>query len=436
MQVQHSINKDTVICISISANPGNFGAAFHNSGYSLLGLNWIYISRKVETALQLKAAIDSVRALKIKGCSVSMPHKERVIKYLDELDPVAKRIGAVNTIKQQNDGTLKGYNTDYYGAKKVLAEILKEGQEVLMLGAGGVGKAIGLALKDLGANLTIANRTYKKAKELANTLKARAIPWEKIYSQKGYLLINATSVGMNNPDAMIVDEEIISNFAVIKDVVIYPAQTRLIREAKRQGKKTIPGTLMCVYQAAEQFKIYTGYEAPQVLILKTLSNLKNSAHKNKLNFIIDVDGVMTTGQFLYSANGKAYKVFGPHDADGLKMIRDKVNIIFITSDKLGFPISQKRIGDMGYPIEIVSEQERYNYIKEKYGFENTIFMGDGIFDATVLKASKFGIAPKNARKEAREAADFVTSSNSAEGAVCDACLEIKKRLLKERNNVS
>lgn len=149
----------------------------------------------------------------------------------------------------------------------------------------------------------------------------------------------------------------------------------------------------------------------------------------KLNFVLDVDGVMTTGHFLYSVEGKALKIFGPHDADGLKLVRDKVNIFFITADKKGFAISKKRIEDLGFEIELISEQDRYNYVKDKFGFENTIFMGDGIFDAPLIKACKFGIAPANARQEAKEAADFITPSKSAEGAVCDACLEIKKKFL-------
>ncbi len=149
--------------------------------------------------------------------------------------------------------------------------------------------------------------------------------------------------------------------------------------------------------------------------------------KMKPNFVLDVDGVMTTGHFFYSAEGKVLKIFGPHDADGLKLIRDKVNIFFITADKKGFSISKKRIEDLGFEIELISEQDRYNYVKEKFGFENTIFMGDGIFDAPLIKACKFGIAPANARFEAKEVADFITPSKSAEGAVCDACLEIMKK---------
>ena len=147
----------------------------------------------------------------------------------------------------------------------------------------------------------------------------------------------------------------------------------------------------------------------------------------KLNFVLDVDGVMTTGQFLYSNKGKEYKIFGPHDADGLKLIKDKVNIIFISADERGFEISKRRIEDIGFAIELVREKNRYNHIKKKFGFENTIYMGDGIFDASILKECKFGIAPANARTEAKKVADFVTLSKAGEGAVCDACIEIDRR---------
>ena len=145
-------------------------------------------------------------------------------------------------------------------------------------------------------------------------------------------------------------------------------------------------------------------------------------------FLLDVDGVMTTGQFLYSQDGKEYKVFGPHDNDGLKLIKDKVTIKFITADKRGFPITKKRIvDDMGLEVKLVSEEDRFEYIKNKYGFQNLIYMGDGYHDAKILKESMYGIAPKNARKEARDAADYVTESNAGEGAVLDASLEILRR---------
>lgn len=149
--------------------------------------------------------------------------------------------------------------------------------------------------------------------------------------------------------------------------------------------------------------------------------------KNKLVFLLDVDGVMTTGQFLYSHSGKLYKIFGPHDNDGLKLFNKKIIIRFITADKRGYSISKKRIvDDMGFELEFVPEQDRFEFIKEKYGFHNLIYMGDGYHDAKILKECMFGIAPKNARKEAKDVADYVTESNAGEGAVLDACLKIIK----------
>ena len=148
--------------------------------------------------------------------------------------------------------------------------------------------------------------------------------------------------------------------------------------------------------------------------------------KNYL-FLLDVDGVMTTGQFLYSEEGKVFKVFGAHDHDGLNLLKEKLQIKFITADKKGFLISKKRISDeMGYEIDLVPEQDRFKYIEDLYGFENLIYMGDGYHDSKIIKACMFGIAPKNARKEAKEVAEYVTESNSGEGAVLDACLQIIK----------
>ncbi len=267
------INKDTNVCISIAARPGNFGATFHNSAYHLLGLNWVYLPRKVETSSELQTTIEAVRVLGIKGCSVSMPHKEDVIQHLDHIDPSAEKIGAVNTIKLEDDGSLTGFNTDFHGAKKALEQVGIEGKQVVMIGAGGVAKAIGLAVIELGGELIIANRTAAKAQQLAERLNATAISLEQMNDTSGYLLINATSVGMRDPGSMVVSEQIIENFDIVKDAVIYTPETKLLKEALKTGKQVIPGTLMCVYQAAEQFKIYTGQDVPSEIISKTLETL-------------------------------------------------------------------------------------------------------------------------------------------------------------------
>ncbi len=154
----------------------------------------------------------------------------------------------------------------------------------------------------------------------------------------------------------------------------------------------------------------------------------------KINLIIDVDGVMTTGQFLYSEKGKEYKIFGPHDSDGLKLVKDKLDIFFISADKTGFSISKKRITDMGYKLELVPEGNRYEWIRNNFGFEGTIFIGDGIFDAPIIRDCMFGIAPANARIEAKKWADYITPSKSGEGAVCDACIRINKLFFRNKSN--
>ena len=145
-------------------------------------------------------------------------------------------------------------------------------------------------------------------------------------------------------------------------------------------------------------------------------------------FILDIDGVMTTGQFLYSKIGKEYKIFGPHDSDGLKMLKEKIKILFVTSDTRGFKISYKRITkDLGFKILILDEKIRYDYLKKKIGLKNFIYMGDGFYDAKILKECFFGICPKNARIEARKNSNYITPSRSGEGAVLDACLKIQNK---------
>lgn len=156
---------------------------------------------------------------------------------------------------------------------------------------------------------------------------------------------------------------------------------------------------------------------------------KRNLSENKKVVIFDVDGVMTTGQFLYSSNGKEYKIFGPHDNDGIKMIRGIVEILFVTADKRGYPITERRIvDDMGQKLCLVSEDERYDFIEARYGMSNVVYMGDGYYDAKILKSCFFGIVPNNARVEAKESADYITPSNSGEGAVLDACLKIRELL--------
>lgn len=155
---------------------------------------------------------------------------------------------------------------------------------------------------------------------------------------------------------------------------------------------------------------------------------------NKLkikNLILDVDGVLTDGQFHYTAEGKVAKIFGPNDADAILLAKPFLKIIAVTGDRKGFPITQKRVEiDMRLPLFQVSTFERVEWIKEKFGLRETIYMGDGIFDAMVLDKVAYGIAPANAFAETKKYADFVTKTKGGEGAVAEAIWHIMKKFFK------
>lgn len=142
------------------------------------------------------------------------------------------------------------------------------------------------------------------------------------------------------------------------------------------------------------------------------------------NFILDVDGVLTTGHFYYSEKGKVLKIFGKDDADALNLLRDFINIHFVSGDKRGFNISKKRVNDMNFDVSLVSTVKRIDWLSQNYDKSKTIYMGDGIFDHYVFKDVFYSIAPKNAHVYARNSCDFQTLSSGGNGAVSEACLHI------------
>ena len=145
-------------------------------------------------------------------------------------------------------------------------------------------------------------------------------------------------------------------------------------------------------------------------------------------FILDVDGVMTSGHFLYSSEGKELKIFGPDDNDGLSLLNSYLSIHFVTGDRKGFPISQKRIvEDMKYPLDLVSTIRRIDWIRERHDPAEVIYMGDGIFDHYVMKEVGYSIAPANADSNAKAHADFVTKRSGGDRAVAEACLHILEK---------
>jgi 3-deoxy-D-manno-octulosonate 8-phosphate phosphatase (KDO 8-P phosphatase) len=143
---------------------------------------------------------------------------------------------------------------------------------------------------------------------------------------------------------------------------------------------------------------------------------------------LDVDGVMTTGQFFYSAEGKVMKVFGPDDNDALSLLKPFIDIQFVTGDKKGFPISQKRISDdMGFPLTLVSTIQRVEWISQKFSLESVVYMADGIFDHYVMKHVGYAIAPANADRLAKQSAHYITERTGGDRAVAEACLHLLER---------
>jgi 3-deoxy-D-manno-octulosonate 8-phosphate phosphatase (KDO 8-P phosphatase) len=148
-------------------------------------------------------------------------------------------------------------------------------------------------------------------------------------------------------------------------------------------------------------------------------------------FILDVDGVLTNGQFFYTAEGKVMKAFGPDDNDALSLLKGYIDIRFVTGDKKGYPISRRRIvEDMGFELDVVSTIRRLEWIAERYPVEAVIYMGDGIFDHYVMAKVGYGIATANADKSAKAYAAYVTDRMGGDRAVAEAALHILEKFFK------
>ena len=151
-------------------------------------------------------------------------------------------------------------------------------------------------------------------------------------------------------------------------------------------------------------------------------------------FLLDVDGVMTTGEFFYSEEGKLLKIFGPDDHDALTLLKPFMDIRFITGDKKGFKISQKRIvQDMKFKLDLVSTVKRIDWIREKYNCEEVIYMGDGIFDHYVMREVAYSIAPSNADTITKKTANYVTKRCGGDRSVAEACIHILDKFFEPYN---
>ncbi len=257
-----------MVCGSVAAKASRLGVAMHEAGYRQLGLEYRYLAVGTD---RLEDAIAAFRALRIRGFGVSMPYKSAIVPYLDECSPDVLAIGACNTVVQEK-GRLLGYNTDWRGALDALAEIGMDSPKcALIVGAGGVARAIAYGLKSRGCEVHIAARDPGAAKTLCNDL-VLASP-VAIAGQAQLdcdLIVNATPVATGDPSVLNIPAH--RGAKALLDVVFTPRDTPLALQGRQHGLAVAPGWRMLLHQAVHQFKLYTGHDAPIATMSQVLSD--------------------------------------------------------------------------------------------------------------------------------------------------------------------
>ena len=247
--------------------------AMHNRVFEKLGMDYCYMPVEVKPN-DLAAVFAGLVKMNVAGFNVTIPHKIKIMDYLDELDPVARTIGAVNTICVK-DGKTTGYNTDGEGFIRSLEEeanISVQSKSFFLLGCGGAVRAIAMTLAFRGAEkIFICNRTVKKAQELTSEINHRIRPCAEVVEQvldrqaeamqKCHVLVNGTSIGMHpHADELPLDESLLAKHLVVADIVYNPLMTLLLKTAESKGCTIARGLGMLIYQGAAGFRLWTGVE--------------------------------------------------------------------------------------------------------------------------------------------------------------------------------
>jgi shikimate dehydrogenase len=276
------IGTHTQFC-GVIGNPveHSLSPAIHNAAFQALGIDCVYLAWKVEA---IGDALRGLRALgNFRGASVTIPHKVSAVPFLDEIEPTARQIGAINTIVAEQ-GRLIGYNTDATGALRALREggVDLTGRHIVMLGSGGAARAIAFALaaESRANKLILLGVDHKERAALASDLRSKTAFTVEDYVldevtlgravRESQVLIHSTPVGMSpRADATCVPAALLHPDLAVMDIVYNPRETRLLKEAKRVGCKTIPGLEMFLNQAVAQFELWTNQPAP-VNVMRTV----------------------------------------------------------------------------------------------------------------------------------------------------------------------
>ncbi len=265
-----------------------FGVIGNPIGHSLSPLlhNTAFSTRKVDAVFMpflvpdLKDFLLSVEPFGIKGFAITIPHKEGILGHLDDCDPLAARIGAVNTVVVRGGGRLYGYNTDYVGVLRSLeSRIQLAGSRVLLFGAGGAARAAAFALAQAGSIVCLSARRLDRARELARALGAQVVPREELRHEYFDAIVNCTPVGMH-PRGGSPLESAEMNCRLVMDMVYRPRKTELLQLAQRKGIETVSGVEMFLAQGFAQFEIWTGERAPEATVRKAITEVLDREEKS------------------------------------------------------------------------------------------------------------------------------------------------------------
>ncbi|MCZ6904915.1 MAG: shikimate dehydrogenase [Acidobacteria bacterium] len=262
-RVEHLNDKTQLYGIVGSHASLSLSPIMHNAALHAKRINAVYLPYEAQ---RLGDFIEVVKALGLQGFSVTMPFKREIFKHLDWVDPLAERIGAVNTVAVRR-GKWFGWNTDAAAVTEVLSKRIRlSGSQVLVLGAGGAARAAAYALQAEGAKVFISARRHSAAVRLARAIRAQALQWETPDWLETDSVINATPVGMPPFEHLTPTDLGRLRTRVVFDMVYHPIETRLMAEARRRGLVAISGLEMLVAQGARQFEIWTSETAPRALM--------------------------------------------------------------------------------------------------------------------------------------------------------------------------
>lgn len=262
----------------------SLSATMQNAVFRELGLGLRYDAHPVKPENLGTFVASILRASAVKGANVTIPHKVSVVKYLDEMDAVSSRIGAVNTIVNEG-GRLKGYNTDGLGAARALEEAFGDlhGVKAVILGAGGSARAISYHLSTVVGEIVVLNRTLGNAQELVRNIavypecraKVSPGPLTKGCLEEALddadMVVNATPIGMSpSVGETPIERGLIKPEHLVFDIIYNPPRTRLLEEAEAAGARTLNGVGMLVYQGAESFRLWTGMDPPEGVMMRAV----------------------------------------------------------------------------------------------------------------------------------------------------------------------